>query len=58
MKEKILKLINEDMDIEEVLKKVYNNECIAYELNEQFPHYCHEDADCYECWRLRIEKEY
>lgn len=56
MKEKMLVLIEEGFSADKRVDKLYNYECIAYELNENFPSLCHSDADCYECWKLRIEK--
>lgn len=58
MKDKILELINEGLCTEEIVEKLYNNECISHELKEKYHNCCNEDADCYECWQIRIEKEY
>ncbi|MBS6501865.1 MAG: hypothetical protein KH415_09570 [Clostridium sp.] len=56
MKNKILELINSGMGLEKVTEKVYENECMAMEFKEDFPSYCHEDADCFDCWKQRIIK--
>lgn len=56
MKNKILELINSGMSVEEVTEKVYENECWAMELKEDFPEWCHEDADCFDCWKEKVIK--
>ena len=56
MKNKILELINSGMSVEEVTEKVYENECMAMEFKEDFPNHCHEDADCFDCWKQKVIK--
>lgn len=56
MKNKILELINNGMDIEEVTGKVYKNECMDIELKEDFPKCWREVAECFECWKRRVIK--
>lgn len=56
MKEKILDLINNGLDVEIVTEEIYENKCMAMEFKEDFPSYCNEDSDCFDCWKQKVLK--
>ncbi|MGL5352144.1 MAG: hypothetical protein ACRDA5_02315 [Clostridium sp.] len=56
IKEKIKTLMNEELSREKIAEVLVEYRCMAEEFKESFPTFCGEDADCYDCWKQRIDK--
>ena len=53
----LVDMIDKDIPVEEIALKCGEDSCVSdYKL--QIPNWCHEDADCHECWIKCLEKEF